>query len=459
MSSSSNPKKVKTIGHKKDKRKKKKNIIFSHHFLSEKHEENFQVVQSHRLLMERKVEQLILEAPQFGDELERRHWLRLLHYPEPASIIIVKEFYANARHFSDGEEPFVSYFRGRRVPFDAATINTFLNTQWPEDTASCEFAAARANQFREVDFTDVERVLCIQGGHFYRNLHDKPLNIKRAFLQPLYKYWVVLLHANISPCSHVSDLIVSRAASRSTLVSASPRRYSSMLSQQTQKAPLGHPSLITYLCALAGVDTSEAPFKRPRATINRAYYTQYCLLDEEGLPIPPPLPPRRYRRRGQAPPQQPLGSDQPASHDPFMMVEMRDMMQRMEVRMETLHQMGHAQEARMEAINRIGRAQAEMMRQAFGASHPDFMTPAEYDAFVAWPGDQAPTAGGGGSSFGAQAMEEDGTKVEDVEDEEDDSEEDDSDAGMEILELDEDDSEEDDTEVGDIEDDEDEDDD
>ncbi|WVZ26260.1 hypothetical protein V8G54_004804 [Vigna mungo] len=201
------------------------------------------------------------------------------------------------------------------------------------------------------------------------------------------------------------------------------------------KAPLRHPFLITHLCALVGVDTSEAPFERPRATINRSYYIQYCLLDEEGIPIPPPQPPRRHRRRDHAPPQQPLGPDQqaspdyPASHDSFMMAEMRDMMQRMEERMDTLHQMGRPQEARMEAINRIGRAQAEMMRQDFGASHPDFMTPAEYDAF-------APTAGG--------AMEEDDTEVEDdedgteVDDVEDDYEEDDSDVGTEILELDED---------------------
>ncbi|WVZ06294.1 hypothetical protein V8G54_019640 [Vigna mungo] len=304
------------------------------------------VVQNRRLLMERKVEMLILEAPQFADELARRHWMRILHYAEPASIAIVKEFYANARHFSDGEEPFFSYVRGRRVPFDAATINTFLNTQWPEDTASCEFAAARANRFREVDFGDVERVLCIQGGHFYRNLQDKPLNIKRAFLQPLYKYWVVLLHANISPCSHVSDLIASRAVLLYHIIQGRQEIFDCAQTANS-KAPLGHPSLITHLCELAG------------------------------------------------------------------------------------------------AINRIGRAQAEMMRQAFGASHPDFMTPAEYDAFVAWPGDQAPTAGGGGSSSGAQAMEEDGTEVEDIEDDEDDYdeddyEEDDSDAGTEILDLDED---------------------
>ncbi|WVZ05137.1 hypothetical protein V8G54_018483 [Vigna mungo] len=450
MASSSNPKRVKTIGHKKDKGKKKKSNIFSHHFLSEKHEAHFQVVQNRRLLMERKVEMLILEAPQFADELARRHWMRILHYAEP-------EFYANARHFSDGEEPFFSYVRGRRVPFDAATINTFLNTQWPEDTASCEFAAARANRFREVDFGDVERVLCIQGGHFYRNLQDKPLNIKRAFLQPLYKYWVVLLHANISPCSHVSDLIASRAVLLYHIIQGRQVNLGQCIAQEifdcaqtaNSKAPLGHPFLITHLCELAGVDTSEAPFERPRPTINRAYYIQYCLLDEAGLPIPPPQPPRRHRCRGQVPPQQPLERDQqaspdyPASHDSFMMVEMRDMMQRMEEKMKNLHQMGRAQEARMEAINRIGRAQAEMMRQAFGVSHPDFMTPAEYDAFVAWPGDQAPTAGGGGSSSGAQAMEEDGTEVEDIEDDEDDYdeddyEEDDSDAGTEILDLDDD---------------------
>ncbi|WVY98554.1 hypothetical protein V8G54_030705 [Vigna mungo] len=116
-------------------------------------------------------------------------------------------------------------------------------------------------------------------------------------------------------------------------------------------------------------------------------------------------------------------------------------MQRLEAKMET-------QDAKMEAIHRIGRAQTAMMRHAFGASHPDFMTPVEYDAFVAWPGDQAPTTGGGATSSGAQAMEDDGT------------EECDSDAGTEIIEKDDDDdSEEDDIEVEDVDGDEDDEDD
>ncbi|KOM40718.1 hypothetical protein LR48_Vigan04g091600 [Vigna angularis] len=42
------------------------------------------------------------------------------------------------------------------------------------------------------------------------------------------------------------------------------------------KAPLGHPSLITHLCKIARVDTSAPPFERPRKAIDEAYYRQYC---------------------------------------------------------------------------------------------------------------------------------------------------------------------------------------
>ncbi|KOM43453.1 hypothetical protein LR48_Vigan05g105700 [Vigna angularis] len=63
------------------------------------------------------------------------------------------------------------------------------------------------------------------------------------------------------------------------------------------KAPLGHPSLITHLCKIAGVDTSAPPFERPRKAIDEAYYRQYCGGEEAVQPIPP----RRARReRGQA---------------------------------------------------------------------------------------------------------------------------------------------------------------
>ncbi|KOM28121.1 hypothetical protein LR48_Vigan501s000300 [Vigna angularis] len=53
------------------------------------------------------------------------------------------------------------------------------------------------------------------------------------------------------------------------------------------RAPLGHPSLITHLCELAGVNISTLPFERPRKAIDEAYYRQYCGRDEATQPVPP----------------------------------------------------------------------------------------------------------------------------------------------------------------------------
>ncbi|WVZ02791.1 hypothetical protein V8G54_023597 [Vigna mungo] len=382
MASSSNPKRVKTAGHKNDKEKKKKHSSFSHNFLSQKNEENFQVVQNRRLLME--VERLILDAYEFGAELDRRNWLSLLTYPEHASIAIVKEFYTNAQHFFYGEEPFLSYVRGCRVPFDAATINTFFNNQWPEDIASCEYSTARVDEFRDVDFEDVERLLCVPDGYFQRNSHGKPLYVRRSLLTPMNKYWVALMHANITPCSNVSNLLTSRVVLLCFILQGRQISLGQVIAKEI------------FYCAHSA---------NPKAPLG------YCLLDEEGLPIPTPQPPRLHRRRGQAhqdPPQQPHGPaqpaqlDHPAPHDSFSMVEMWQMMQQLD--------------AKLEAVNRIGLAQAAMMRL---------------------------------TQLG-EAMEEDGTEEED------------SDVGTEILEEEEDSDAEEDIiliEVEDVDDDEDEEDD
>ncbi|KOM28362.1 hypothetical protein LR48_Vigan530s001400 [Vigna angularis] len=50
----------------------------------------------------------------------------------------------------------------------------------------------------------------------------------------------------------------------------------------TNKAPLGHPSLITYLCEAAGIDVSRPPLERPRKELDATYFTHYCAVDEPG---------------------------------------------------------------------------------------------------------------------------------------------------------------------------------
>ncbi|KOM54814.1 hypothetical protein LR48_Vigan10g070600 [Vigna angularis] len=179
----------------------------SSRFLSRKHEKHFKVVQDRRLLMERKVGMIPNFAPQFGEKLLGNDWGKLATYPTPVNIAVVKEFYTNARKIGDYPiENYLGYVRGHAIRYDPDSINNYLDTVWAGE--QCQFALCMEEG---TDFDDVERVLCVPGGHFQRNRTGSVVNIRRTDLTPLVKYWMAFSHANIQPCSHVSDITLSRA--------------------------------------------------------------------------------------------------------------------------------------------------------------------------------------------------------------------------------------------------------
>ncbi|KOM45571.1 hypothetical protein LR48_Vigan06g087700 [Vigna angularis] len=157
------------------------------------------------------------------------------------------------------------------------------------------------------DFNDVESVLCVPGGHFQRNINGVVVNIRRTDLTPLAKYWMAFSHANIQPSSHVSDITLNRALLLYCMLRNMTINIGQVIANEIQmcantmnnKAPLGHPSLITYLCKIAGVDTSASPLERPRKSIDEAYYRQNCGGEEAAQPVPPQRP-RRERRPAQS---------------------------------------------------------------------------------------------------------------------------------------------------------------
>ncbi|KOM47377.1 hypothetical protein LR48_Vigan07g108100 [Vigna angularis] len=218
-----------------------------------------------------------------------------------ANIAVGKEFYTNARKIGDyPAEDYLGYVRGHAIRYDPDSINSFLGTVWTGE--QCQFALCIEEGS---DFDDVESVLCIPGGHFQRNRTGSVVNIRRNDLNRLAKYWMAFSHANIQPCSHVSDITLSRAlllycAIRNLNVNIGQviaNEISVCANTTNSKAPLGHPSLITYLCKIAGVDTSTPPFERPRNAIGEAYYRQYCGGEEAAQPVPPR---RTQREKGQA---------------------------------------------------------------------------------------------------------------------------------------------------------------
>ncbi|WVZ02501.1 hypothetical protein V8G54_023307 [Vigna mungo] len=217
-----------------------------------------------------------------------------------------------------------------------------------------------------------------------------------------------VIHANISPCSHVSDINANRAVLLFCIITGRSVNLGRFIANEittcahptTAKSPLGHPSLITQLCELTGVDVSTPPFEVPRKAIDLAYFEKYC-LDEDEVVIPPPQSPRLHRRSHPTRPQA----------DPYKMLDMK---------LAFL-------DAKLEAVNRIGLVQADMLRQVFASSHPNLISPAEYTSRVAWPGDQPYfTGGGGASSHGATTDDDEQEEADDDEPEEadDDADED-----------------------------------
>ncbi|WVY93633.1 hypothetical protein V8G54_032721 [Vigna mungo] len=221
----------------------------------------------------------------FGEELLSRNWKKLATYPTPVNIAVVGE--------------------------------------------QCQYAL---NVKEGTNFEDIESALCVPEGHFQRNPNGAAINIKRADMTPLAKYWMAFSHANVQPCSHVSDITIHRIMFIYCMLRGLNVNIGEIIANDIQsctttvsnKAPLGHPSLITHLCHQAGVGTSTPPFERPRKAIDAAYYMQYCGGDEAAGPVP-----QRRPRRGAD------QQDEPAHHgEPF---QMRDMyMSMMEAKLEAI---------------------------------------------------------------------------------------------------------------------------
>ncbi|KOM25281.1 hypothetical protein LR48_Vigan78s000100 [Vigna angularis] len=375
---SSSGKRLKTMATKR--KEKEPEQPWSSRFLSRKHEKHFK-------------------------QLLGNDWGKLATYPAPANIAVVKEFYTNAKKIGDYPvENYLSYVRGHVIRYDPNSINNFLDTVWAGE--QCQFALCMEEK---ADFEDVERVLCIPGGHFQRNRSGLVVNIRRVDLTPLAKYWMAFSHANIQSCSHVSDITLSRAlfiycAIRNLNVNIGQviaDEISVCANTSNNKAPLRHSSLITHLCKIAGVDTSAPPFERPRKAIDEAY----CGGEEAAQPVPPRC---ARRERGQA---QSQTSAETHEAEPF---QMRDMYMSL---------IG----AQLQSIHRGRVATAEMIVGMYDTPPAHRWTVEEFHNVVAWP--EEPVQGGGAEAAEASVreMEEDEADDDDAfEDDEDEEEEEDT---------------------------------
>nr|KYP45276.1 hypothetical protein KK1_033150 [Cajanus cajan] len=242
-----------------------------------------------------------------------------------------------------------------------------------------------------MDPTVVEAAICMLGFGFHRNRS----HVKRRELLPVVRIWSALVHANILPCSHVSDLHWSRAMLMYCIMTGRTVDLGNIICMEisgcANSAPgsaLGHPSLITQLCQLAGVDVHSPPFEGPGRAIDSRYISAYC-QDRAPPAIPAPEPIHV------AGPQEDIPIEDAAAPGPPLTLHQR--FDALEGRMDTYMQ---RQEDRMESLHRGQMFILDTFRSFSLHAAPtyQFPTTTDYHAYTGWPGDQAPFFGGGGAA-------------------------------------------------------------
>nr|KYP51426.1 hypothetical protein KK1_026708 [Cajanus cajan] len=236
-----------------------------------------------------------------------------------------------------------------------------------------------------MDPADVEAAICMPGLRFHRNRSQQPLHVKRRDLLLVVRIWSASVHANILPCSHVSDLHWTWSILMYCIMTQRTVDLGGIICMEISGCPssaLGHPSLITQLCHLTGVDVHSPPFEGLGRAIDNRYISAYC--QDRAPPAAPEL-------IHAAAPQEDVPMDNAAAPGPPL----------------TLHQRFDALEGRLETF--IQRHEGQMESQHYGqmfildtfksfslhsAPAYQFPTTDAYHAYTGWPGDQAPFFGG-----------------------------------------------------------------
>nr|KYP53331.1 hypothetical protein KK1_024708 [Cajanus cajan] len=353
---------------------------YSNLFLTERNETHFESISTRKFILERRVELEENEAPEFQNELHRRR-------------------------LEEGIAPFTSYVRGVRVPYDARTINQFLGTALRADEEN-EYGNYSTTT---MDPIDVEAAICMLGLGFHRNRSQQPLHVKHRDLLPVVRIWSALVHANILPCSHVSDLHWTRSILMYCIMTQRTVDLGGIICMEisgcansTPGSALGHASLITQLCQLAGVDVHSPPFEGSGRAIDSRYISAYC-QDRAPPAAPEPI--------HAATPQEDIPMEDAAAPGPPLILHQR--FDALEGRLETFMQ---SQEDRMESLHRGQMFILDTFRSFSLHAAPAYQFPTidAYHACTGWPGDQAPFFGGSGAAV--DAAEEDGAPAVDDDD-------------------------------------------
>ncbi|EOY08849.1 Uncharacterized protein TCM_024087 [Theobroma cacao] len=160
-----------------------------------------------RPIPERGIEIPILPYKEINDMIHDRYWCQFCHQPDATVVPVVREFYANVVEHVDG----VAFVRG---------------AQW-------------------------------------KTSHDEPVSFKRSVMKKELQVWLHFVAARLLSSTHISDVTKDRAVLIYAIVAHKSIDVGKVISHailhtgRTKRDGIGFPSLITALCARAGVQWSD----------------------------------------------------------------------------------------------------------------------------------------------------------------------------------------------------------
>ncbi|KAH1198683.1 hypothetical protein GmHk_18G052217 [Glycine max] len=147
------------------------------------------------LKAERRVQLRNEEYAEFQEEIARRQWTQLVSPMAKYDPEIVMEFYANTWPTEEGVKDKCSWFLGHPLVW--------------EEGQRCAFSRRRS-QASDFNEEAIGQLLCIPGQYFALCIVGRRVQIMHTSMTTVTQIWMTLLLSNILPSDHNSDLPLSK---------------------------------------------------------------------------------------------------------------------------------------------------------------------------------------------------------------------------------------------------------
>lgn len=231
-----------------------------------------------------------LEDGEFVDiqaMIASRGWEKLTTFVTTASKSLAAEFYSNASDLKSDQpfpfDQFVSYVRGKRVPFTPQVINDMFGLP---NYSDCRFLAMETQRIRP-NSQEILRILCRPGTDWVRNRDGSVRKLRSVDLTPTAKAWSTFVHHTLLPCSNVSDITFQRACLILVIIKGDRINVGMLIAKDIRGTtildpPTGyfhHASLIGKLCELVRVVPKQGEeMLKPATPIIARWITKHSMI-------------------------------------------------------------------------------------------------------------------------------------------------------------------------------------